>query len=46
MAVFVSNVRGAGRIAVFTIASGAARNQRLVGAGQQGKLTLLMKDEE
>ncbi len=34
MAVFVSNVRG--RIAVFTIASGAARNQRLVGAGQQG----------
>ncbi|TGB60572.1 hypothetical protein CRI69_05525 [Escherichia sp. E4742] len=33
-------------IAVFTIASGTARNQRLVGEGQQGKLTLLLKDEE
>lgn len=44
MAVFVSNVRVAH--CRFTIASGTAQNQRLVGAGQQGKLTLLLKDEE
>ncbi|AUT26128.1 hypothetical protein DWS23_11190 [Escherichia coli] len=41
-----SSATCAWRIAVFTIAPGTARNQQLVGAGQQGKLTLLLKDEE
>lgn len=44
MAVFVSNVRGAYCRFHYCIRSGA---KSAVGcAGQQGKLTLLMKDEE
>ncbi|XNM60594.1 hypothetical protein ACLK1T_25010 [Escherichia coli] len=38
--------RARGVLLFSTIASEAARNQRLVGTGQQGKLTLLLKDEE
>ncbi|MGV5940581.1 hypothetical protein ACVN4W_10075 [Escherichia coli] len=44
MAVFVSNVRVAYCRFHYCIRSGG--NQRLVDTGQQGKLTLLLKDEE